>query len=46
MKKYFISISLLSVIASTFLTSCSIFKKKEKCATCPSFDHDKKKRKH
>ncbi len=46
MKKYFISIALLSIVVSALLTSCSIFKHKEKCATCPSFNHDKKKRRH
>lgn len=42
--KQFVIYALLVLITSTTLTSCFIFRGKNKCDTCPSFNHTKKKK--
>jgi len=36
----------IALSSSMMLTSCFLFRGKNKCDTCPSFNHTKKKKKH
>ncbi len=36
----------IALTSSILLSSCYIFRGKNKCDTCPSFNHNKKRKRH